>query len=63
MAIGGVLFDIDGVLVTSWMPIDGAAEALATLRSLIRRFVTTEKAASILAEPVEDPCHPVSSAK
>ncbi|MFN8102818.1 MAG: TIGR01458 family HAD-type hydrolase, partial [Mycobacterium sp.] len=31
MAIGGVLFDIDGVLVTSWMPIDGAAEALATL--------------------------------
>ncbi len=31
MAIGGVLFDIDGVLVTSWMPIEGAA---ATLRAL-----------------------------
>lgn len=31
MAIGGVLFDIDGVLVTSWKPIDGAAETLRTL--------------------------------
>ncbi|MBB2989368.1 HAD superfamily hydrolase (TIGR01450 family) [Mycolicibacterium iranicum] len=31
MAIGGVLFDIDGVLVTSWTPIPGAAEALQVL--------------------------------
>jgi len=31
MAVGGVLFDIDGVLVTSWQPIAGAA---ATLRVL-----------------------------
>ena len=31
MAIGGVLFDIDGVLVTSWEPIDGAAETLHAL--------------------------------
>ncbi len=31
MAIGGVLFDIDGVLVTSWRAIPGAAEALQTL--------------------------------
>ena len=31
MAIGGVLFDIDGVLVTSWQPIPGAAEALQVL--------------------------------
>lgn len=31
MAIGGVLFDIDGVLVTSWKPIPGAAEALRAL--------------------------------
>ena len=31
MAIGGVLFDIDGVLVTSWKPIAGAAETLKTL--------------------------------
>jgi HAD superfamily hydrolase (TIGR01450 family) len=31
MAIGGVLFDIDGVLVTSWKPIPGAAESLRAL--------------------------------
>jgi HAD superfamily hydrolase (TIGR01450 family) len=31
MAIGGVLFDIDGVLVTSWQPIAGAAAALRAL--------------------------------
>jgi HAD superfamily hydrolase (TIGR01450 family) len=31
MAIGGVLFDIDGVLVTSWEPIAGAAETLQAL--------------------------------
>lgn len=31
MAIGGVLFDIDGVLVTSWQPIEGAAETLQVL--------------------------------
>jgi len=31
MAVGGVLFDIDGVLVTSWLPIDGAAGALRQL--------------------------------
>ena len=36
MAIGGVLFDIDGVLVTSWRPIEGAA---ATLRALSDRDV------------------------
>ncbi|MGL5442995.1 MAG: TIGR01458 family HAD-type hydrolase, partial [[Mycobacterium] stephanolepidis] len=31
MTVGGVLFDIDGVLVTSWEPIDGAAQALKAL--------------------------------
>lgn len=31
MAVGGVLFDIDGVLVTSWRPIPGAAAALRVL--------------------------------
>jgi len=31
MAVGGVLFDIDGVLVTSWKPIPGAAEAARVL--------------------------------
>src|SRR4051794_4844894 len=33
MAIGGVLFDIDGVLVTSWKPIGGASQTLRTLSS------------------------------
>lgn len=36
MSVGGVLFDIDGVLVTSWQPIPGAAE---TLRALAERGV------------------------
>lgn len=31
MTIGGVLFDIDGVLVTSWQPIPGAVETLRLL--------------------------------
>jgi HAD superfamily hydrolase (TIGR01450 family) len=31
-SIAGVLFDIDGVLVTSWKPIPGAAETVALLR-------------------------------
>lgn len=31
VAVGGVLFDIDGVLVTSWQPIPGAAETLQVL--------------------------------
>jgi HAD superfamily hydrolase (TIGR01450 family) len=31
MAIGGVLFDIDGVLVTSWQPIEGAVDTLRHL--------------------------------
>ncbi|NLU83128.1 HAD-IIA family hydrolase [Rhodococcus sp. HNM0569] len=41
-AIDGVLFDIDGVLVTSWQPIDGAAAALADVRErgLARAFLT-----------------------
>ena len=42
MAIGGVLFDIDGVLVTSWRPIDGGAETLRALeeRQIARSFLT-----------------------
>lgn len=42
MAIGGVLFDIDGVLVTSWRPIDGAAETLRALdaHQIARSFLT-----------------------
>jgi HAD superfamily hydrolase (TIGR01450 family) len=42
MAIGGVLFDIDGVLVTSWQPIAGAAEALQVLgdHQIARSYLT-----------------------
>ena len=42
MAIGGVLFDIDGVLVTSWKPIEGAAETLRTLsdNQIARSYLT-----------------------
>jgi HAD superfamily hydrolase (TIGR01450 family) len=42
MAIGGVLFDIDGVLVTSWKPIPGAAETLRVLadHQIARSYLT-----------------------
>ncbi|MCP9271277.1 HAD-IIA family hydrolase [Mycolicibacterium arenosum] len=42
MAIGGVLFDIDGVLVTSWSPIDGAAKTLKALadHQIARTYLT-----------------------
>ncbi len=42
MAIGGVLFDIDGVLVTSWQPIAGAAETLRVLadNQIARSYLT-----------------------
>src|SRR6201995_3109336 len=42
MATGGVLFDIDGVLVTSWEPIPGAAEALRVLaeNQIARSYLT-----------------------
>ena len=42
MATGGVLFDIDGVLVTSWQPIDGARETLRALAAsqIARAYLT-----------------------
>jgi HAD superfamily hydrolase (TIGR01450 family) len=42
MAVGGVLFDIDGVLVTSWRPIEGAAETLRVLadNQIARSYLT-----------------------
>jgi HAD superfamily hydrolase (TIGR01450 family) len=42
MAIGGVLFDIDGVLVTSWEPIAGARETLQVLadHQIARSYLT-----------------------
>ncbi|EOM77951.1 HAD-IIA family hydrolase [Rhodococcus rhodnii] len=53
----GVLFDIDGVLVTSWNPIGGAAEAVEDVRArgLARAFLTnttsksTEQIVELLA--------------
>ncbi|MCL2534069.1 MAG: HAD-IIA family hydrolase [Nocardiaceae bacterium] len=40
--VEGVLFDIDGVLVTSWRPVPGAVEALDELRRSggVRSFLT-----------------------
>ena len=42
MAVGGVLFDIDGVLVTSWRPLPGAPETLRLLadRRIACAFLT-----------------------
>ena len=42
MAVGGVLFDIDGVLVTSWRPLPGASETLRMLadRQIACSFLT-----------------------
>lgn len=42
MAVGGVLFDIDGVLVTSWRPIAGAAQAVRALdeHRIARSYLT-----------------------
>lgn len=46
MAVGGVLFDIDGVLTTSWEPIPGAAETLQVLEDnqIARSFLTNTTA-------------------
>ncbi|QCQ92410.1 HAD-IIA family hydrolase [Rhodococcus sp. SGAir0479] len=56
--VEGVLFDIDGVLVTSWQPVPGAVEALAELRRRggVRAFLTNttsrtcEEIASVLGD-------------
>jgi HAD superfamily hydrolase (TIGR01450 family) len=58
MAIGGVLLDIDGVLVTSWEPIPGASAALRVLadNQIARAYLTNtttrsrEEIASTLSE-------------
>lgn len=54
MAIGGVLFDIDGVLVTSWKPIEGAADTLRVLadHQIARTYLTntTTKTRAQIAE-------------
>jgi HAD superfamily hydrolase (TIGR01458 family) len=49
-----VVFDIDGVLATSWRPIDGASDAVAAVRASGRpvRFVTntTSRSATAILE-------------
>lgn len=47
--VEAVLVDIDGVLVVSWQPVPGAAEALARLRSarLPMRFLTNTTSATV----------------
>jgi len=63
MAIGGVLFDIDGVLVTSWQPIPGAAETLRTLadRQVACAYLTntTTRSRGEIAELLTDAGMPV----
>lgn len=58
MAIGGVLFDIDGVLVTSWQPIEGARETLRVLadHQVARSYLTntTTKTRVQIAELLAD---------
>ena len=58
MAIGGVLFDIDGVLVTSWQPIPGAAERCASLadHQIARTYLTntTTRTREQIAELLTD---------
>jgi HAD superfamily hydrolase (TIGR01450 family) len=46
MAVGGVLFDIDGVLTTSWEPIPGAAETVQVLadNQIARSYLTNTTA-------------------
>jgi len=58
MAIGGVLFDIDGVLVTSWEPIAGAADTLRVLadHQIARAYLTntTTKTRAQIAQLLSD---------
>lgn len=58
MGIGGVLFDIDGVLVTSWQAVPGAAETLKYLgaNDIARAFLTntTSKTREQIASALRD---------
>lgn len=58
MAVGGVLFDIDGVLTTSWKPIPGAPETLRTLndRQIACSYLTntTTRTRKQIAEALVD---------
>ena len=56
--IEGVLFDIDGVLLTSWQPIEGAGEAVREVRrrGLACGFLTntTSRSSSLIAQGLCD---------
>ncbi|WP_280384449.1 hypothetical protein [Nocardia wallacei] len=55
--IQGVLYDIDGVLVTSWRAIPGAAEAVRGLREAgLRRAFLTNTTSATCAEISERLC-------
>jgi HAD superfamily hydrolase (TIGR01458 family) len=61
--ISAVLLDIDGVLVASWKPIAGAADAMARLRAagLVVRFLTntTSRTRAAIADALRDAGIPV----
>ncbi|MEU5842365.1 HAD-IIA family hydrolase [Rhodococcus sp. NPDC047139] len=56
--VDGVLFDIEGVLVTDWQPVPGAADVLARLRAegVRRSFLTntTSRTCAQIAERLTD---------
>lgn len=56
--IRGVLFDIDGVLLTSWQPIEGAAEAVRDVRrrGLACGFLTntTSRSSALIAQGLRE---------
>ncbi|MCK0090255.1 HAD-IIA family hydrolase [Rhodococcus sp. HNM0563] len=61
--VAGVLFDIEGVIVTSWKPVPGAAEVLAGLREdgVARAFLTntTSRTCAEIAATLSDLGMPV----
>lgn len=63
MGVDGVLFDIEGVIVTSWKPVPGAADVLAGLRErgMSRAFLTntTSRTCADIAATLTDLGMPV----
>lgn len=65
MSVGGVLFDIDGVLVISWQPVDGAADTLRVLAEhrIPRSYLTntTSRTREQIAAALSDAGMPVAA--